>query len=265
MERKTLFVDVILPLPLDGTFTYRVPYEMNDWIKEGLRVVVQFGQRKVYAAIVFKVHELIPKNYIPKYILAILDDNPVVFKKQFELWKWLSDYYISPLGAVMNAALPAALKLSSESQIVLNPNFEVGSITLNEKEGALLVAVQSQDTISLSQASQITEQKKVFPIIKGLIEKGVLLMEEELADKYKPRTEILVQLNPDYLGEDPMRQLFENLEKKAFKQLEVLMAYLQLAQGENGENPLIKKHILLKQLDNGAAALKALEKKNIFS
>ena len=65
MERKTLFVDVILPLPLDGTFTYRVPYEMNDWVKEGLRVVVQFGQRKVYAAIVFKVHELIPKTIYP--------------------------------------------------------------------------------------------------------------------------------------------------------------------------------------------------------
>ena len=93
---------------------------------------------------------------------------------------------------MLNAALPAALKLSSESQLVLNPNFKIGSISLNEKEGELLIAVQSQDTISLSQAEQITEQKKVFPIIKGLKEKGVLLMEEELADKYKPRTEILV-------------------------------------------------------------------------
>lgn len=265
MERKTLFVDLILPLPLDGTFTYRVPYEMNDWVQEGSRVVVQFGRRKVYAAIVLHVHETIPKDYTPKYILAILDNEPIVYKKQFQLWQWLSDYYISPLGAVMNAALPTALKLSSESQIVLNPDFEPGSIALNEKEAALLTAVQSQEAISLTLASQITEQKKVFPIIKGLMEKGVLLMEEELADKYKVRTETLLQLNPEYVSEEAMRLLFEELEKRAFKQLEVLMAYLQLAQREDGANPLIKKHILLKQLDHGAAALKALEKKNIFS
>jgi len=265
MERKTLFVDLILPLPLDETFTYRVPYEMNDWVQEGSRVVVQFGRRKVYAAIVLHVHETIPKDYTPKYILAILDNEPIVYKKQFQLWQWLSDYYISPLGAVMNAALPTALKLSSESQIVLNPDFEPGSIALNEKEAALLTAVQSQEAISLTLASQITEQKKVFPIIKGLMEKGVLLMEEELADKYKVRTETLLQLNPEYVSEEAMRLLFEELEKRAFKQLEVLMAYLQLAQREDGANPLIKKHILLKQLDHGAAALKALEKKNIFS
>ncbi len=265
MERKTLFVDLILPLPLDGTFTYRVPYEMNDWVQEGSRVVVQFGRRKVYAAIVLHVHETIPKDYTPKYILAILDNEPIVYKKQFQLWQWLSDYYISPLGAVMNAALPTALKLSSESQIVLNPDFEPGSIALNEKEAALLTAVQSQEAISLTLASQITEQKKVFPIIKGLMEKGVLLMEEELADKYKVRTVTLLQLNPEYVSEEAMRLLFEELEKRAFKQLEVLMAYLQLAQREEGANPLIKKHILLKQLDHGAAALKALEKKNIFS
>ena len=265
MERKTLFVDLILPLPLDGIFTYRIPYEMNDLVREGLRVVVQFGSRKVYAAIVYKVHEIIPEAYSPKYVLAVLDGEPIVYEKQFSLWQWLSDYYIAPLGAVMNAALPTALKLSSESQIVLNPDFEVGSMALNEKEGALLMAVQSQDAISLTQASQIAEQKKVFPIIKGLIEKGVLLMEEELADKYKARTEVLVQLNPEYVNEDPMRLLFEELEKRAFKQLQVLMAYLQLAQREGSENPLIKKHILLKQLDNGAAALKALEKKQVFS
>jgi len=265
MERKTFFVDLILPLPVDGTFTYRLPFDMNGLVKKGLRVVVQFGQRKVYAAIVIKVHETIPKNYTPKYVLAILDDKPIVFDKQFALWEWLSSYYISPLGAVMNAALPTALKLSSESQIVLNPSFEIGSISLNEKEGALLMAVQNQETISLTQAAQITEQKKVFPIIKGMIEKGILLMEEELADKYKARTELLAQLSPDYLDETSMRLLFEKLEKKAFKQLEILMAYLQLAQREEGENPLIRKHILLKQVENGAAALKALEKKNIFS
>ena len=264
MERKTFFVDLILPLPVAGTFTYRVPYEMNDWVQQGMRVVVQFGRRKVYAAIIKEVHERVPTDYVPKYILAILDSEPVLYKKQLDFWEWISNYYISTLGEVMNAALPAALKLSSESQLVLNPAFELGSIELNEKENMLLQALQSQDSISLTQATQITDQKKIFPIIKALMEKGVLLMEEELEEKYKVRTEVLIQLSDEYDSEESLRALFEELEKRAFKQLEILMAYLQLSQKENEKRALIRKKILLEQLDKGASALKSLEKKGVF-
>jgi primosomal protein N' (replication factor Y) len=264
MERKTYFAELILPLPVHGTFTYRIPYEMNDWVKIGVRVVVQFGKRKVYAAIVQEVHERIPTEYVPKYILAILDSKPIVYKKQLAFWDWISTYYMASLGELMNAALPSALKLSSESRLSLSPSFIPGSIALNEKESAILSALISQESISLSQASNITEQKKVFPIIKGLIEKGVLLMQEELEEKYKQRKETRVRLSANYESDEQIRVLFEQLEKRAFKQLEVVMAYLHILQKHGGETKDVAKKQLMEQVENGASAFTALVKKQVF-
>ena len=78
MSRTTLFVDVILPLPVPGLFTYRVPFELNDQVEQWKRVVVQFGKKKIYTAIVTKVHEIPPQNYTVKYILSVLDHKPVM-------------------------------------------------------------------------------------------------------------------------------------------------------------------------------------------
>lgn len=264
MDRKTLFVEVILPLPLDGSFTYRVPFEMNEMVAQGMRVLVQFGTRKVYAALVKSVHENIPQNYQPKYILAVLDAHPIVNPLQFQFWSWISKYYIAGVGEVMNAALPTAFKLSSESKLVLNPDFEIGSISLNEKEAKILSALQNQDSVSISQASEITDLKKVFPLIKTMTEKGMVLMEEELEDKYKVRKETRVQLVEEYRDEEALRELFSQLEKRAFKQLEVVMAFLHLSQKRGGNHVDLPKKELLAQLDNGASAFTSLEKKGVF-
>ena len=263
-ERKTLFIDLILPLPVDGTFTYRVPYEMNALVEVGVRVVVPFGQRKVYSGIIKEVHERIPTQYAAKYMIAVLDEKPIVYQQQIEFWEWISSYYLSSLGEVMNAALPTAFKLSSESQLILHPDFIAGEIALNEKEVMILSALQSQDSISITQASQITERKKVFPIVKAMMEKGILLMEEELVDKYKVRKETRIRMNEDYHTEDSLRQLFEALEKLAFKQLEIVMAFIHLSQKRGGLGVDISKKSLLMQVNNGASALKALEAKNVF-
>jgi len=90
MERITLFADVLLPLPLPGYFTYRVPFELNSEITTGQRVVVQFGKRKIYTALVRHLHETAPEKYTPKYILSILDNDPVVNEEQFSFWEWIS-------------------------------------------------------------------------------------------------------------------------------------------------------------------------------
>lgn len=265
MERKTLFADIILPLPVEGVFTYRVPFEMNDWVAQGKRVLVQFGTRKVYAALVNKVHENIPASYQPKYILAVLDELPIVNEIQLHFWNWISKYYISGLGEVMNAALPTAFKLSSESKLVLNPDFIPGEVELSEKEGMILSALQGQNSISISQAADITDLKKVFPLIKTMTEKGVVWVEEELKEKYKVRTETRVQLLEEYQDEEALRALFGELEKRAFKQLEVLMTFLHLAQKAGGNHQHIAKKELLNQIDNGDAAIKPLIKKGVFS
>lgn len=264
MERKTYFAQVILPLPVPGSFTYRVPFEMNEWIAVGQRVLVQFGARKVYSALVTEVHERIPSDYQPKYILGILDEKPVINDLQLKFWEWMSHYYIAGLGEVMNAALPAAFKLSSESRLVLNPDFEVGSVTLNEKEGVILNAVQSQTAISISQAAEISDLKKVFPLINTLKEKGVILLEEELEDRYKVKSETWLRLKEEYLSEEGQKALFEQLEKRAFKQLEVVMAFLHLAMKEGGPEKPVRKKEVLAQLENGDAPLRSLLKKGIL-
>ncbi len=116
VERKTYFADILLPLPVPGMFTYRVPFDMNDKIQRGQRVTVQFGRKKVYAGVVYKIHEKPPQKGVPKYILDILDETPVINNIQFDFWDWISEYYMSYPGDVLNAALPSSFKLMSESR-----------------------------------------------------------------------------------------------------------------------------------------------------
>ncbi|HRH12341.1 MAG TPA: primosomal protein N', partial [Bacteroidia bacterium] len=126
MNRITLFADVIVPLGVPEKFTYRIPVEMNELVAIGKRVLVQFGKTKIYTGIIYKIHELAPKERTAKYIDAVLDDVPIVNELQLKFWDWVSFYYCANPGDVMNAALPSGLKLSSTSTIQLNSeyNFE---------------------------------------------------------------------------------------------------------------------------------------------
>jgi len=136
MDRITLFAEILLPLPIPGAFTYRVPFEMNDEIEVGRRVVVQFGKNKIYTGLVKTIHEKIPQGFVPKYVLAILDPSPIINELQFRFWDWIADYYMCFAGEVMNVALPSALKLASETRIVQNPDFKGDTIN-NFKFGLL--------------------------------------------------------------------------------------------------------------------------------
>jgi primosomal protein N' (replication factor Y) len=131
MSRTTLFVDVILPLAVPNLYTYRVPFDWNDSIAVGKRVIVQFGKGKLYSALVRNIHETPPKQYSAKYIESILDEEPVVNLKQFELWDWMSQYYMCNIGDVMVAALPGGLRLASETKIVLNTDYKIQSESKN--------------------------------------------------------------------------------------------------------------------------------------
>ena len=131
------FVEVILPLPLKGTFTYFT----NHNIGIGQRVIVQFGVRKLYSAVVKKIHNKQPKEYVPKPILAILDEPPIVNKLQLKLWVWISQYYMCELGDVMNMALPSSLKLASESKVLIHPDFDGDISQLDSEEANIINAL----------------------------------------------------------------------------------------------------------------------------
>ncbi len=261
MERKTLFVDVIIPLSLEQLFTYRVPNEMNELVQPGVRVVVQFGKTRRYSALVRKVHQKPPEQYQAKYIDEVLDDVPVVNNLQFKLWDWISDYYICTLGEVMVAALPGSLRLASETRILLNPEFSEAD-RLNDREFLVFQALELNNYLSLSDISAMLEIKVVYPVIKSMLEKGCVMVEEELREKFKPKTTDYIQLHSKLSGEAAMHQAFDALEK-APKQLEMLMAFIHLKrQAQDQER--IRKSDLLEYTKTTHATLNALLKKEYF-
>jgi len=265
VSRITLFAEVLLPLPVPGTFTYRIPHEMNDEELMGRRVVVQFGRQKIYTGLVNSVHDKIPQNHTPKYILSILDPLPVVNDVQLSFWVWIANYYMCNLGEVMNAALPSALKLASETRIVQHPDFDGQTEHLNEKEYLITEAIDIQKTLTISEVSRIVEFKKVIPLIKNLIEKKVVLVEEELKDRYKPKKEHFVEFTEKYKKEEELQKLFNELEKRAFKQLELLMTFMRMMGELTDKAAGIKRSDLLKLANSSASTLTALIKKDVFT
>jgi primosomal protein N' (replication factor Y) len=261
MERKTLFVKVILPLPVPGTFTYRVPMELNDSVCVGQRVVVQFGKAKIMSGLVSEVTEQVPEFEQVKYILGILDDHPVVNAMQFKLWQWICDYYLCYEGEVMQAALPSAMKLSSESKIRLSEDFELDTMTLNDFEYLIVEALQVQPKLTISEVSKIIGYKKVMPLIKTMIERGIVVMEEELDRKFKAKYERYVGLSEEYKDEEKMHELMDNLNKRAYKQLELLMSFYVL--GGSQENDVLASDLMHKANAN-STVLKALVDKGVF-
>ena len=260
-ERITLFAEILLPLPIPGSFTYRVPYELNDKAKVGQRAVVQFGKTKIMSGLIVSLTTEVPDCNNIKYLLDILDDDPVVNARQLQLWNWISSYYLCYPGEVMQAALPSALKLSSESKIMLSEDFEVDSMTLSDNEFLIVEALQIQPQLTITEVSKIIGYKKVMPLIKTMIEKKIVVMQEELQQKYKAKYERYVRLSNTYRDEDKMHALMDSLSKRAYKQLELLMAFFVL--GGSADNEVLASE-LLKKADATSNILSALVDKGVF-
>lgn len=262
MEKNVLYAEVLLPLPLPGTFTYAVPDEFHDIIEPGKRVEVQFGHNKVYSGLVKRITEEIPSGIKPKAILAVLDDVPIVNGKQYELWDWLSQYYMCYPGEVMNAALPSALKLASESKIVLNSLFIGDPSSLSEREYLIYEALEIRKVITLQDVSSILGVKKIIPLIKTLVEKGIIEIYEDLKDRYIPKRETFIRLSDNYSFEESLQELFVQLEKRSEKQLKVLMTFLHLSRSQKKDR--VKQSLLVREAGVAHAVIKAMEKKGIF-
>ena len=266
MSRTTYFVDVIIPLSVPNLYTYRVPHELNADVAIGKRVVVQFGKGKLYTAIVRSIHEKPPKLYEAKYLDSILDEQPIVNTLQLEHWDWMSNYYMCTIGEVMVAALPSGLRLASESKIVLNPRFDITNRAseMSDTEHLILDALELRNVLTLNEVADLIEKKTVYPIIKSLIDKGAILIEEELKEKFKPKMASFVRITAETDNEDQLKLLFDKLEKRGTKQLEVLVAYISLSKRYSKAREEVRKADILKVVSGGNAALEALVKKNVF-
>ncbi|MBE9489095.1 MAG: primosomal protein N' [Bacteroidetes bacterium] len=226
------FIDVILPIPLERLFTYSITRAEYDFIKSGMRVAVPFGKSKIYTALVKNAHQNPPEVYEAKSIHQILDEIPVVSSYQIELWSWIAKYYMCTLGDVLRAALPSAFLLESETIVSLNDSNTVIDSDLKDDEFLVYEALQHQSALKVNEISDILDKNNILPVLKRLLDKKVIVVEEEIFEKYKPKLVRYVKLNDDYSSDEGLQQLLENL-KRAPKQSDVVMSLFSLTANSN--------------------------------
>jgi len=261
MTGLPVFADVILPLALPCLYTYSVPFDLQNSVVVGKRVVVQFGKKKVYTAVVFHLHNDPPQEYTTKEIISVIDINPVVNLFQLKLWQWMANYYMCTTGEVMKAALPAGMKLESETRIVLNTD-NIDYNNFDEKEIRLISCLENKKTISVNEAADILQLKHPLQVIESLLTKKAVIAEEELQDNYKARVEAYVTIW-EGITEDQLLSYLRKLEK-APKQSDLLMKYISLSGifGDQVTKDVKKSELRISA--NEYPAFNALIKKNIL-
>ena len=261
------FVDVILPLPLPRYFTYSLPEEWADEVQMGCRVVVPFGRKKYYTAIVRNVHYCEPADYEVKEVSALLDAHPILLPEQFKFWEWLADYYLCTQGDVYKAALPSGLKLESETMVEYNPDFE-SEVRLPEREQKILDLLSAEPEQCVTKLEKDSGLKNILSVIKSLLDKEAIFVKEELRRTYKPKTETRVRLANEVRNEKRLQELFDELAR-APKQLDLLMKYIELS-GILGGDGLksfpkeVNKKELLLRASASPAVFNGLVDKHIF-
>ncbi len=253
------FIDVILPIPLQKLFTYSITDEEASQLITGMRVVVPFGKSKLYTAIVNNIHQQAPTAYEAKPIYQILDEQPIITKQQLKHWQWIADYYCCSLGEVLRAAIPSGLLLESETLVVRNPLF-IDETLLTDDEFLIFEALQHQPELKIIEISNIMQRKTIVSFMQQLLKKGVVELKESLTQKYKPKLEKYVKLNPKYHDNAALNSFLNGL-KNAPKQSALILQFFVL-------NPKGTKTILASDLlekgNSSVAILNALHAKAFF-
>jgi primosomal protein N' (replication factor Y) (superfamily II helicase) len=261
-ELPQYYANVILPIPLRKTFSYRIPEDLLSEVIPGKRVIVQFGPRRYYSAIVHQLHQIPPTDYEAKEIISVIDDLPIVNNLQLEFWEWVSAYYMCSMGDVMKAALPAGLKLESETKVHINPDFETDQ-KLSSSELFLLDCIGPKNTMEINEIAQSYKKKDLLKVIKHLVELGVLRTEETIREWYKPKTETFVEIPDAIRNDESLKNIFEEL-KRAPKQLQLLMKYIQLSGVLTPHYSEISKKNLLAASGATAETINILIRKKFF-
>jgi len=254
------FVQVLIPLAIPKPLTYYVPENLVKDIKFGQRVEVPFGKTKLYSAVVIRVVNTKPEGVKIRPIISIIDEKPIITTEQVKLWEWISDYYCCTMGEVLQAALPANLKLASETVLVLSPLFDEDYEGLTDKEFMITEALSIQNEISIDNIRKILAQKTVYPIINSLIEKRIVYLKAEMKEKYKPKKIGCVRFSEKYQTDpESLHEAFD-LCSKSSRQTEALMGYIVLSK----DKPFVQKTELYKKANVDSSVLNAMAKKGIF-
>jgi len=255
------FVEVILPLALDNTFTYQVSEAEYNFIKPGMRIAVPFGKNKIYSALSLTTHQNEPTLYQAKEIHEILDTEPLVNKYQLKHWQWISAYYMCTIGEVYKAAMPSIFLLESET--IISPSKNIASINmleLTDDEYLIVDALSNQSSLKIKDVIDILNKKTVLPIIQKLINKDLISLQEEIFEIYKPKLVRYIKLNEKYNSNQELSELLTSLSN-APKQHSIIMAFFQITALD--KKPVSEK-LLIEKSDSNAAIIKGLIKKEIL-
>ena len=229
------YIEALLPLHIPGTYTYRVPEGLSPQV--GSRVLVPFGRKKIYTAIVVMLHDRAPQGYEVKEVLSVLDERPILRHPQLHFWEWLADYYLCSMGEVYKAAVPSGLKVESETYISVNPDYEEETPgSLSDREKVVLDFTAQRGRVQITELASATGFKNVEHTVSHLIEREALHVSERVVDNYRPKTETCVRLTCHHGDEESLHAFFDQVHR-APKQEKLLMAYLDLSHWMGSEEP----------------------------
>ena len=252
-------------MPLANWYTYSLPESLEGQVQTGSRVIVPFGKKKFYTALVANVHYCPPEGYEIKEVTEVLDTRPVLLPQQFRLWKWMASYYLCTMGDVYKAALPSGMKLESETIVTANPDYEATTPLTPREQQVLDLLTQDPEQCITQLEKRLNVTRNILPVINNLLAKGAISVKEELKRNYKPKTEIRVKLSPDCQTEERLHQLFDELGR-APKRLALLMKYLELSGFFTDKASLreVSKKELLTRADATPTIFNGLVEKGIF-
>ncbi|MCO4805565.1 MAG: primosomal protein N' [Flavobacteriales bacterium] len=256
------YIRVIIPLSLRGTFTYSVPDELIEEMIPGKRVVVPFGAKRYYSALIHEVNASLRQGQTTKEIEYVIDNEPIITEMQFRLWEWISEYYMCGLGTIMLSAMPGSMRLTSSSTVVLNPK-SVDTDLLSEIDFDILSRLSLDESTSIQDIEKTMSKGKVQRSLDRLLKLGVVEIQESMEEEAKPKTIVFIDLNDRYNSEEALRDLMENLVR-APKQLEIVMRYLELSGYFDRSLQQVARTKLLNVSNASPAILNTLIEKGVF-
>lgn len=262
------YAEVLVPLPIAGAFTYEVPDEMSSMVRPGHRVIVPFGAKKLYTGIVVSLSGERPEgNYELKSIVSALDDTPILRRPQLQLWQWVAEYYLCTPGDVYKAALPAGLKVESETFIEIDSDFEEDENSrLSERETIIYQTLDhAAKRMSIGEIEKLTGFQNVSHTATRMLEKGAVRISEKLVERYTSHKITCVRIAIERNDSDSLHRAFDRIHRFP-KQEQTLVAMLELSCFMRQGEPLkeVSREELMERAGVPATTIKQMADKGIF-
>ncbi|MBS7348446.1 MAG: primosomal protein N' [Muribaculaceae bacterium] len=260
-----MFAEIIVPLPLYGTYTYRIPPEIQGAVQVGSRVLVQFGKKKFYTGLISSLHNETP-TYEVKDIVSVLDPKPLVKYPQLKLWNWISEYYLCSVGEVYKAAVPTGLKPESETMISLNEEFGTPEgVKLTERQAMVVMLLEEKKRLRISDIEKELKIKNVTQIAGSMLDMGIIHIDEKIVERYHAKSETYIELNIERGDQEGLKEFFDKTHRSQYQE-KALICWLDLSGWMQSNRPLldVTRKQLLDLSGISAGILRSMIEKDIF-